>query len=152
MLEQQINHRLAGHIMARVETQGLKIFVLAHQVCGRIGEHIHDPFKACSIERCFQVFDNVELDAALAQNIERSTRLPSAGVVIDLESFHGNYLLASDIGCTLTGVSVVRQPLCEERCRGESETRPYDGRQISLPVGNNPGVQILLVAPHQPIA
>ena len=30
----------------------------------------------------------VELDAALTENIERSTRLPSAGVVIDHKSFH----------------------------------------------------------------
>jgi hypothetical protein len=36
----------------------------------------------------FEIFDNVELDAALTENVERSPRLPSAGVVIRHQSFH----------------------------------------------------------------
>jgi len=93
MLEQQVDHRLAGHIVIGIEAQRLKIFVLPHQIRRGIRKQIHDPLKACPVQRGFQILDHVELDAALTQNLERSARLPSARVVVNLESFHSHRLL-----------------------------------------------------------
>jgi hypothetical protein len=36
-----------------------------------------------AIERLLQILDGVELDTALAQDLDRATRLASAGVVIE---------------------------------------------------------------------
>ena len=40
----------------------------------------------------FQVFYNVELDVAVAQDFQRTSRFPSVGVVVDGDFFHGGLL------------------------------------------------------------
>jgi len=88
MLQQQVDHRFARDVLVGIKTEGVKIFILPHEISGRIREQGKQTLKCCPIQRCFQIFDNVELDAALTQNIERSTRLPSARIVIHRQSFH----------------------------------------------------------------
>jgi hypothetical protein len=39
-------------------------------------------------ERVLYILDNVELDVAVAQNIQRAVGLASVGVVIDFDAFH----------------------------------------------------------------
>ena len=39
-------------------------------------------------QRCFQVFDDVELDVASAQNVHRAIGFASVGVVVDGDFFH----------------------------------------------------------------
>jgi hypothetical protein len=88
MLQQQVNHGLARDIFTGIKAKGLEIFVLPHELSGRVRKQGQESFKSCSIQWGLQIFDNVELDAARSQNIERSTRLPSTRIVIHRQSFH----------------------------------------------------------------
>jgi len=59
------------------------VLVLAHQIRGRVGEQIEEALEVGAVQRILEVLDDVELDAALAQDVQRAARLTSAGVVVD---------------------------------------------------------------------
>ena len=87
--QQQVHHRGAGDVVVGVQAEFLEFPVLAHQFRGFVGQPVEEPFQVRPAQRTFEIFDDVELDAALAQNVERPTRLASTGVVIDGQFGHG---------------------------------------------------------------
>lgn len=92
MCKQDRDDRLGGRVVGLVEPQFLKAFVLAHQIRGRVGQEPQKPLKIGLTQRIFQIFGNVDLDAALLQNFERFTGLASAGVVVHLKFCHARFL------------------------------------------------------------
>ena len=52
------------------------------------GEHCEVFSQLGFAQRVLDIFDNVELDVAVAQNLQRAIRFPSVGVVVDGYFFH----------------------------------------------------------------
>jgi hypothetical protein len=52
------------------------------------GKQFEKPSQVSFAKRVFYVFDNVELDATVAQDIQRTVRFASVGVVVNSNSFH----------------------------------------------------------------
>jgi hypothetical protein len=52
------------------------------------GEHCEVFPQLAFAQRVLDIFDNVELDVAVAQNLQRAIRFPSVGVVVDGYFFH----------------------------------------------------------------
>lgn len=88
MFEQDPNDRFTSDVLILIKPELFETFILAHEVRWRIRQESKNSLEVLSAQGILQVFDNVELDAALTQNVERSARLPSARVVVDQESFH----------------------------------------------------------------
>jgi hypothetical protein len=65
------------------------VLVLAHQIGGRVVEQVEEAAQVGSARRILQVIDDVELDAALAQEVQRAARLTSTLVVVDGDARHG---------------------------------------------------------------
>ena len=83
MLEQQLDDRFGGGVVLRSEPQLRKVLVLSDQLRRRIGEQVEKALQIVATERGLQILDDVELDAALAQDVQRAARLASAGIVVD---------------------------------------------------------------------
>ena len=66
VLQQQVDHRLTGDIVRRLQTKLSKALILADQVGGCIREQIEELLKVGTAWRVLEVFDNVELDVPLA--------------------------------------------------------------------------------------
>ena len=88
MLEQEVDDLLARRVVGRVQAELGEALVLPDQVAGRPGQEPQEPFERGPIERLLQVLDDVELDAALAQNVDCAARLPSTRVVVHEDPFH----------------------------------------------------------------
>jgi hypothetical protein len=71
-----------------LQTKLSKALVLADQVGGCVREQIEALLKVGTAWRVLEVFDNVELDVALAYNIQRAPALPSARIVVHTKLFH----------------------------------------------------------------
>jgi hypothetical protein len=71
------------------------VLVLAHQVGGRIGQQLEEATEVGARGRMLEVLDDVELDAALAQQIQRAARLTSARVVVDGDPRHGGSIASA---------------------------------------------------------
>jgi hypothetical protein len=71
------------------------VLVLADQVGGRIGEQVEEALQIGPGQRGLEILDDVELDAALAQDVQRAARLASAGVVIDGDLRHGRSIASA---------------------------------------------------------
>ena len=89
MPEQELDHGLARGVVRSIEPELREVLVLAHQIRGRVGEQIEEALEVGAVQRILEVLDDVELDAALAQEIQRAARLASALVVVDGDSRHG---------------------------------------------------------------
>jgi len=85
MLEQQRDHLLGGAVVFGIQTELGESLVLPHQLCRRDAEQAQDALECGAAERLLEVFDGVELDASLAEDLDRSARLASTRVVIDRE-------------------------------------------------------------------
>jgi hypothetical protein len=88
VLEQDLDHRLARGVAGGIQAELLEVLVLAHQVGGRVGQEVEEAPQLGAARRLLQVVDDVELDAALAQQVQRAARLASAGVVVDDDPGH----------------------------------------------------------------
>ena len=88
VLEQEVDHLLARRVVGRVQAELGEALVLPDQVAGRPGQEPQESFERGPIERLLQVLDDVELDAALAQDVDCAARLPSTRVVVDEDPFH----------------------------------------------------------------
>ena len=88
VLEEQAHDFFAALVCVRVQLQGFEVLVLPDQLRRCIGEQIEEVLEVFTGERGLQVLDDVELDAALAQDVQRAARLASTGVVVDEDSFH----------------------------------------------------------------
>jgi hypothetical protein len=89
VLQQHFDDLLAGDVVGGIEAELLEVLVLADQVGGRIGEQVEEAAEVGARGRVLEVIDDVELDAALAQEIQRAARLASALVVVNGDSRHG---------------------------------------------------------------
>ncbi|MFP8875392.1 MAG: hypothetical protein VCB99_00475 [Myxococcota bacterium] len=88
MLEEQRDHRFGRLVGVCIQLQGLEVLVLADQLRRGAGEQFEKALDIGSRKGVFEVVDDVELDVALAQDVQRAARLSSAGVVVDEQSFH----------------------------------------------------------------
>jgi hypothetical protein len=89
MREEERDHLLARDVVARVEAELPEALVLPHEIGGRAGEEVEDARQGGPVGRGPEVLDDVARDAALAQDVQRAARLPSAGVVVDGHTRHG---------------------------------------------------------------
>jgi hypothetical protein len=89
VLEQQVHDLLASGVVGRLQAELGEALVLPDQVAGGAGEEPQEPFEGGPVEGLLQVLDDVELDAALAQDVDCAARFPSAGVVVDEHALHG---------------------------------------------------------------
>ena len=83
MLQQKVNNSLAGDVIRRLEAQLGELPVLTDKIGWGIGEQVKKPLVVGLGWRVLEVFDDVELDAPLAQEVQRAPAMASAGVVID---------------------------------------------------------------------
>ena len=88
MLRQDVDHLLARLAVALRELELLERLVLADEVRRRVREQITEALEGGALEGALQILDDVELDAALAQDVQRAARLASTGVVIDDHPAH----------------------------------------------------------------
>ena len=88
MFEQQVDHRIRPLVVGGLESEFLEVLVLSEQFARLIRKQERDPLQRAAVERLLDVFDDVELDVALAQDVQRAARLPSAGVVVDEHFLH----------------------------------------------------------------
>jgi hypothetical protein len=95
--EQYLHHRLPRGVVAGVEAQLLEVLVLPDQLGGLDGEQVEEVLQILLAQRVVQELDDVELDAAFAQDVQRATRLASTGVVVDDHTVHG-YLQDAEPG------------------------------------------------------
>ena len=88
VLEKYGHDLIDGRVVVFVQLESLEVLVLPNEVGRRIGKQSKETLEVCLLERIVQVFDGVELDAALAQDLDCATRLASAGVVVDGDAVH----------------------------------------------------------------
>ncbi len=89
VFERQVDDRVGGLVVLSVESQFPEVLVLTDELRWRIGELTHDLLERRPIEGFLQIFDDIELDVALAQNLQRAARLASARVVVQQATRHG---------------------------------------------------------------
>jgi hypothetical protein len=89
IFEKQVDDRVGGLVILSVESEPLEILVPSDQLSRPIGESTHDLLERRAVEGVLQVFDDIELDVALAQDLQRSARLASARVVVQQGTRHG---------------------------------------------------------------
>ena len=83
MFEEQAHYFFTRLVVLRIQLQRLEVLVFPDQICRRVRKQIEEVLEIVAGERGLQVLDDVELDVALAQDVQRAARLPSAGVVVD---------------------------------------------------------------------
>ena len=108
MLEQQAHDRGLRGVVGRVESEFFELRVLPDEFARVDVDCVDDGLELRLVERGFQVFDDVELDVTLSQQIENAAGGASAGVVVhgDLghtsDSTTGEASTSSTISCCLT--------------------------------------------------
>lgn len=88
MGEQQRDDLVAALVGRRVEAERVEALVAPDQLGRRVGEQVEEALVGATVERLLQVLDDVELDAALAQDVQRAARFASTGVVVDEQPVH----------------------------------------------------------------
>lgn len=88
VLQEKLDHLLPGRVVLGLQPELVEALVLADEVTGRAGEQREEAVERRTIQRLLQVLDDVARDAALAQDVQRAARLPSAGVVVDGHAIH----------------------------------------------------------------
>ncbi len=79
VLHQDVDYLLARSGVVLVQLEGFEVPVPADELRRRVGEQIEEALQVGSRERLLQILDDVELDAALAQDVQRAAGLASAG-------------------------------------------------------------------------
>ena len=88
VLEEQRDHCFGCLVGVRIQLQGLEVLVLPDQVRRGVGQQFEEALDVGAREGVLEVVDDVELDVAFAQDVQRAARLTSAGVVVDEQSLH----------------------------------------------------------------
>jgi hypothetical protein len=88
MLEQQRDDLVVGAVGGGIERQVLEPLVLSYELRGLVRDGSKDPPEVGLGRSLLQVFDDVELDATVAEDLDDATSLASARVEVDLESLH----------------------------------------------------------------
>ena len=68
IFEKQVDDRVGSLEILEVQSELLEVLVSTDEFRGRVGEQICDSLERRPVERLLQVFDDIELDVALAQN------------------------------------------------------------------------------------
>ena len=97
MLQQELDHLLAGDVILRPEAELREALVLADEIARRPGEQREEAGQGSAVGWGLQVLDDVARDAALAQDVQRAARLASPGVVVDRHLLHGGGVAAARI-------------------------------------------------------
>ena len=69
MFEQQVDHRVRPLVVGSLESEFAEVLVLSEQVARLIRKQARDPLQCAAVERLLDVFDDVELDVAPAQDL-----------------------------------------------------------------------------------
>lgn len=89
VLQKEGDHLLTRLVVFLREAELLVVLVLADEVRQRVGQEVQEMLERRAVERIGEVFDDVARDVALTQDVQRAAGLPSTGVVVDEELFHG---------------------------------------------------------------
>ena len=82
VLEQHVDDGLTRGVVAGVQAQLGEPLVLADELRRLVGDGIEDALEVGSAQRVLQVFDDVELDVAVVEDLQDAACLTSAGVVV----------------------------------------------------------------------
>src|SRR2546426_3698281 len=115
VLEEHLDHRFSRLVRAFVEAELSEPFVLPDEVGRLIRDRVEDAFQIGSGRRLLQVLDHVELDAALAQQLDCAARLTSPRVEVHQQSFHP---AEASVTTSVEGAM---------RCRPHSSQAPAEG-------------------------
>jgi hypothetical protein len=88
MLQQERNDRLLVGVVSGIQAELLEAFVLADQVGDGAIEQVDYFLEPLASRGIFEIFDDVELDIARAEKLERASRVTSSGIVKKGYSFH----------------------------------------------------------------
>jgi len=88
VFEEQAHYFFTRLVVLRIQLQRLEVLVFPDQICRGVRKQIEEVLEIVAGERGLQILDDVELDVALAQDVQRAARLPSAGVVVDEHFLH----------------------------------------------------------------
>lgn len=88
VFEQNFDHRIRCLVVGCLESEFLEILVLSDQFDRPNRKQAYDPPECAAVGRLLDVFDDVELDVALAQDFQRAARLASARVVVQQRGRH----------------------------------------------------------------
>ena len=88
MLQQERNDCLLVGVVSGIQAELLEAFVLADQVGDGAIEQVDCFLEPLAIRGVFEIFDDVELDIARAEKLERASRVTSSGIVKKGYSFH----------------------------------------------------------------
>jgi hypothetical protein len=83
VLQQEVDDRLAGDVVGRLQAQLGKLFVRAHQGRWGIGQQVKKAFQIGAGRGLLEIFNDVELDVTVAQDSQRASGLASDGIVVD---------------------------------------------------------------------
>ena len=72
MFEQQIHDRVRARVVRHVQTEVLEVFVFTHESRRRVRQQRNELLQRFSRQGLFQVFDDIELDVSLAQDLQRA--------------------------------------------------------------------------------
>jgi hypothetical protein len=89
VVEQNVDHCVWRLVVGCIEPELFEILVLSDQFDRLNGKQACDLFERAPVGRLLDVFDDVELDASLAQDFQRGARLASGRVVVELPGRHG---------------------------------------------------------------
>ena len=88
MLQQQIHDGLFGREVTGVQPELLEVLVLADQSRRIVWDQIDDLPELGLVQRGFEVFNDIELDVSLAQDLQRAAGFASSRVVIKKNRVH----------------------------------------------------------------
>ena len=100
MLQQQTDQGIGCLEVLDVQAQ-LAERSRVQQVCQFTSQQLQDASQRLWARRIVDVLDNVELDVAGAQDLQRAVGLASIGVVVDGDLRHGYCSLGGTFGCCL---------------------------------------------------
>ena len=88
IFQQERDYRLLVGVVSGIQAELLEAFVLADQVGDGAIEQVDYFLEPLAIRGVFEIFDDVELDIARAEKLERASRVTSSGIVKKGYSFH----------------------------------------------------------------
>jgi hypothetical protein len=88
VLQQQVDNRVTGDVVRRLQAEVGELPVLADQIGRCVREKVKKVLEVGAGRRLLEVLDDVELDVPLAQDVQRTAAVASAGVEVDAKLFH----------------------------------------------------------------
>ena len=82
MFEKQLDDGIARREVCRIQPELGEVLVTAHQLGGFVVDRVEDPLEVGAAQWLLQILDDVELDAPLGEDFDRTARLASTRVVV----------------------------------------------------------------------